>query len=116
MKLFHVSTWQKLSNAKAGDEFTLRPGPQGAEGKGVYFSEGEKRSQAADSVQVGNPIAAVIVIEVAEEGVNNDWFRTKLSIIKKFGRPRSWHSKNKKVKVYVRRREGNYLFCDWRWE
>jgi len=40
VELFHRSSWSDLADAQVGGEFVLHPGMQGAEGAGVYFSEG----------------------------------------------------------------------------
>lgn len=116
--LYHVSTWPLLASLGPGAEFTLHPGPQGAEGRGVYFAEGCPRLSAADAVAAGNPPVAIVHIRAAgPEG----WWRTKAGLARKFGRPRTWHSDGKSVRcrvIAVGEGEGNLplLHCEWSWE
>jgi hypothetical protein len=88
--LYHVSSLRW-----AGEEtITLRPGPQGAEGVGVYFSEGEPRFSAAEGARQGT--GAIFLIEVVSA---TGWWRTKPGIARKHNRPRTWHSAGKSVTI-----------------
>lgn len=81
--LYHVSSLHWSGET----EITLRPGSQGAEGAGVYFSEGEPRFSAAEGSRQG--IGAIFMIRpVSSKG----WWRSKGSAFKKHGRPRTWHT------------------------
>lgn len=115
MVLYHASNWELLAEAKVGQEFTLLPGPQGAEGRGVYFAEGLPRPSAADGLRGEAPQAIVAITAPDETG----WWRTKAGIARKFGRPRSWHSDGKAVTCRVVKREstpsGLVLHCEWSW-
>ena len=104
-KLFHVSGWSKLQSVSAGDTFKLIPGPQGAEGSGVYFSEGVPRISAAEGA--GNGVMGIICINrpTSPKG----WYRTKNSVCRKFGRPRTWHSAGKDVELIVNSFSGKII-------
>lgn len=113
--IYHASTWGALAAAVPGDQLTLVPGTQCAEGVGVYFAEGAPRVEAADAVHVTGQLAAVVVLEAATaEG----WWRTKPGRARKYGRPRTWHSKGKSISLTVRSvgdSEGiPHISCDWR--
>jgi len=111
-KLYHVSSWEPLSAASVGDTFVLKPGPQGAEGPGVYFSEREPRFTAAEGAQRDGIFAVVVIPQPLHP---RDWYRTKGSVVRKFGRPRTWHSKGKNVRCTVESiefKEGTpFLLC-----
>lgn len=113
--LYHASSWGLLAGASTGQEFALVPGPQGAEGRGVYFAEGLPRPSAADGLRGESP-QAIVAIQVADA---TGWWRTKAGIARKFGRPRSWHSDGKSVACRIVRREatpsGLVLHCEWGW-
>jgi len=115
VKIYHASAWRALAEARVGDEFVLHPGPQGAEGRGVYFSEGAPRPSASDSCYLAG-VAAIVALEVTSpEG----WWRGKAGLARKFGRPRTWHTDGKSIRVRVYAVErGDYplLRCEWRWE
>lgn len=77
IRLFHVSGFSELADKGVGDSIVLTPGPQGAEGKGVYFSENVPRFEAAEGARKG--VAAVIVDRggvilrvVAFEGIRHE--------------------------------------------
>ncbi len=107
MMLYHVSGWQELRGAAVGSTHTLRPGPQGAEGRGVYFSEGEPRYSAAEGAVSG--VVAVIAIPrpVSAQG----WYRTKNGACRKHGRPRTWHTQGRDLTVRVEAIAGTVLHC-----
>ncbi len=109
MRIYHVSTWELLTDAKIGDTFTLRPGTQNAEGLGVYFAEKES-VRAADSVYNGNAHVATIMIE---SGPAKPWFRSKKANCK--NRPRTWHTKGKSIACRVTGIDGRQITCDWHW-
>lgn len=111
MKIYHVSTWSALSQAKPGDTFILKPGTQNAEGAGVYFSETES-VRAADSVYNGNAHTVTVVIE---SGPARDWFRSKKANLKG-DRARTWHSRGKSLKCQVEKRHEHFLECSFEWE
>jgi hypothetical protein len=111
-QLYHVSSMPALASISVGDSFTLKPGPQGAEGQGVYFSEGAPRFTAAEGTQ-RTGVSAVVVIP---QPLNvKDWYRTKGIVVRKYGRPRTWHSKGRNVRCVVediRVKDGlPFLFC-----
>lgn len=110
-KLYHVSTWKDLSSAKAGDSFILKPGPQGAEGPGVYFAEGKPRPSAADAT-ITSIATRTVAIEVESA---KGWWRTKMGLCRKFGRARTWHSQGKEILITVEREEGDIVHCKWQW-
>lgn len=98
MLLFHVSGWAELLAAHPGDIVTLLPGPQGAEGRGVYFSEGSPRVSAAEGcARSGSDPITLIVPAPSPQG----WWRSKKSVCHKHGRPRTWHSAGREVRIAV---------------
>ena len=113
VQLCHVSGWEELSTKDVGDTFVLIPGQQAAEGNGVYFSEEKPRLTAAEGTYVGgvrkDPAAIVLISAESAEG----WWRTKNSIVRKFGRPRTWHTDGKSIKLKVVAKQGIRLTCDW---
>lgn len=109
MKLYHVSTHPGLEQTEIGDEFVLEPGSQGAEGEGVYFSEQEE-IRAADALQRGKKHTATIVIE---SGPVKNWYRSKRANLRKKNRPRTWHTKGKKMSCKVAKKRGKMLFCEY---
>lgn len=117
-KLYHVSSFKDLENATVGDTFTLAPGPQGAEGKGVYFSQDKPRPSAAEGTAKSG-ITGVVVIETDSK---QGWWRSKLHFVKKFNRPRTWHSDKKNIILTVkevRKEEGltyPFIVCNWEFE
>ncbi len=72
--------------------------PQGAEGHGVYFSEGAPVAATTAEGTHSRGTAAIVVIEVESA---SGWWRTKASLAKKFGRARTWHSDGKNVECKV---------------
>ena len=114
-RLFHVSGYGELKDKEKGDSFVLNPGPQGAEGKGVYFAENDPRFTAAEGAKDG--ASAVVVIGADSK---DGWWRSKGFVAKKFGRPRTWHSEGKDVRCTIKNVQEidglKYLFCDWEWE
>lgn len=95
--IYHVSNFEKLSSIDIGDTFVLYPGPQRAEGKGVYFSEEKPRVNAADGCRYKKPTAIIELEPSSAKG----WWRTKPGIAKKYNRPRTWHSANRKLYLKV---------------
>lgn len=76
--LYHVSGWDYLSDVTEGQVFTLKVGPQGAEGPGVYFSVGKPRFSAAEGSR-GNPVAIVVIPKPTSK---TGWWTTKPGIAK----------------------------------
>jgi hypothetical protein len=113
--LYHISSFDDLKNAKIGDNFLFVPGPQGAEGKGIYFSQDKPRPSAAEGT-FKKGVSGIIVIEANSA---TGWWRTKGHIMRKFNRPRTWHSDKKDILLTVkeiRKEEGlpyNFIVCDW---
>ncbi len=85
--LFHITSW---TGVIAGDTFVLRPGPQGAEGQGVYWSEDHPRPTAAEGA-TGPDRFTIIAVEYPATG----WWRTKAGIARKHNRPITRHSQGK---------------------
>ena len=112
--LWHASAWTDLAAAQVGDTLTLRPGSQTAEGRGVYFSEDAPRPTAAEGAK-GSPTVLVRIETTSGAG----WWRTKLGVARKAGRPRTWHSDGKSVTLLVLGRESGHpsdpvvLRCAW---
>lgn len=90
--IYHVSGWENLKFIIPGDIFSLLPGPQGAEGKGVYFSEGAPRHEAAEGAQKGFAITVTIPTPPAK-----GWYRTKTAHCKKHFRSRTWHTQGQNL-------------------
>lgn len=107
MLLYHVTGWERLANIGVGETFTLHPGTQGAEGKGVYFSESAPRISAAEGCR-GNPTA---IVEIEAPRASARWWRTKPGIARKFGRPITWHSAGRSVHLRVQARADKILRC-----
>ena len=99
--LYHVSGSADLAALQVGATFTLRPGPQGAEGRGVYFAEGVRLTAAEGAA--GCP-AVIVAIAVADSQARA-WWRTKPSVARKHGRPRTWHSAGADVRCEVVERD-----------
>jgi hypothetical protein len=115
--LYHRSSWPALGAAAVGDAFVLHPGIQGAEGSGVYFSEGVPVvASTAEGVGRAGSESAIVRVEV---GSPAGWWRTKAGLAKKFGRPRTWHSDGKSLRIVVRDVSSldgvPLLTCDWSW-
>jgi len=110
--LYHVTTHPGAASVAVGDVLRLDPGPQGAEGKGVYFSEGKVRVQAADAVQTGGKtITAIIAIRQPEQkGV---WYRAKNSAKSARKGARTWHTNGHSLDLIVKSRDGQIIFCDY---
>ncbi len=113
--LYHVSNFEELKNVKAGDTFLLNPGQQNAEGLGVYFSQDKPRHTAAEGAgRTG--IMGVVVIKAEP---SKEWWRSKGSTIKKFNRPRTWHTYGKSIILTVEKihndPDSQYptLECSW---
>ena len=111
MKLFHVSSHPNLKGASKGDIVDLSPGPQGAEGGGVYFSEGIPRTTAAEGAAKHGQTGVVVIEATTPKG----WWRTKSSVCRKFGRPRTWHTSGKSIRLRVKARIGDCVSADWEW-
>jgi hypothetical protein len=113
ISLFHVSGWALLATATIGIEFVLVPGPQHAEGPGVYFSEG---SPVPSSTAEGSHDGVAAIVHLATES-HAGWWRTKSSLARKFGRARTWHSDSKSIRCVVRRVDvvngSRLLDCEW---
>ena len=108
-KLYHISGWKEI-DLKIGYSFILRPGPQCAEGKGVYFSENTPRLSAAEGAKKG--VSAII--EITAE-TKKGWWRSKSSVTKKYGRPRTWHSAGKNIFCTIENVQGKNITCSWEW-
>jgi len=106
MKLYHVSGWDKLKFVSPGDVIRLNPGPQGAEGTGVYFSEGVPRITAAEGARTG--VTGIIIIE--RPASTQGWYRTKNCICRKYNRPRTWHTVGKSIDIEVENICGIFIF------
>ncbi len=113
-QLFHISGWEELKEKEIGGIFTLHPGPQGAEGKGVYFSEKQPRFSAAEGAREKH-----FTVVVIETNPSKDWWKSKSYVERKFQRPRTWHSEGKSLECRIEEIkiiEGvRYLFCKWKW-
>jgi len=113
--LYHRATVPGLQEKNPGDSFILKPGMQGAEGIGVYFSEGTpvKSSTAEGIARIGGQ-TGIIRIEVKSP---SGWWRSKGAKSRKFGKPRTWHSDGKSLKLTIKdigSYEGDLLLnCDW---
>jgi hypothetical protein len=107
--IYHVSSHPALVAARPGDVFTLIPGPQHAEGLGVYFSESEPRLTAAEGAgRLG--LTGVVAIEPASP---DGWWRSKGGKARKFGKARTWHSDGKNVRCQVREVRDGVTYCDF---
>lgn len=116
--LYHLSSHPELAAPRVGDEFVLRPGPQGAEGSGVYFSAGTHVPTSTAEGSRGKPVAMVEIVAESPAG----WWRTKPGLAKKFHRPITWHSAGKSLRCRVDRVGAGLLdgvsipvaTCSWR--
>ena len=110
VSLFHVSGWSSLSDLSPGVSFVLKPGTQNAEGIGVYFSEGEPRPTAAEGSRDSQKHYIKIVVDNSR-----GWWRTSPGNVKKFNRPRTWHTDGKSIELkFLGKDEKGYLVCNWR--
>jgi len=56
-----------------------------------------------------------ITIEIVISS-SKGWWKTKNSVAKKFGRPRTYHSRGKNIKCRILDRQGwGKLICSWEW-
>ena len=92
--LYHRSNLEKLANVENGDKFVLQPGPQGAEGKGVYFSQDEVVRETTAEGTARKPQTAVVVIKTP---LRDGWYVSKTGKTIKYGKPRTWHTENKTI-------------------
>lgn len=119
--LYHVSGWEEIKDLKPGDALTLKPGEHNAQGEGVYFSEDIPRVSAADNLTQNqkSPSAIIEIIATNIEG----WYRSKPELVKKYNKPRTWHSDGKEMRLVVLTRnklaidgiEVPILHCAYRW-
>ena len=113
--LYHVA-----GIAPEGDAVTLVPGPQGAEGIGVYWAEGRPRLSAAEGARRHGGPVAIYAIERPTSGVR-DWWRTKGAQVRRRGRPRTWHTRGRAIRLIGLRHVGDYagvpvyLAHSWEW-
>jgi hypothetical protein len=92
--LYHRSSLPGLESASVGDTFTLKPGSQGVEGRGVYFSEGRPvPPSTAEGTRRGQE-TGIVCIRVTDK---SGWWLTKGGNIRKFNRPRTWHTDGKSL-------------------
>ena len=97
-KLYHRSSMPELKSIGVGETFTLTPGPQGAEGRGVYFSQSQPvRPTTAEGTRALGQTAIIVMQRPAKDG----WFVSKLGKTKKFGKPQTWHTDNKEISFKV---------------
>ena len=97
--LYHISNWDGVAHATVGDQFVLQPGPQGAEGPGVYFSQDTPvRVTTAEGTQrtFGTPTVVKVYVDSA-----TGWWRTKPATARKFNRPITWHTAGKSLRCTV---------------
>lgn len=97
-KLFHCSSFH--FNLNVGDSVVLHPGTQCAQGRGVYFSEGEPDERASDSCYEAGESRTIFVLDV-EASTSRGWWRSKPSMDKRKGRPPTWHSGGADILVCV---------------
>ena len=97
MKLYHVTGHRPFAFLKVGDVVTLIPGPQCAEGIGVYFSEGSPRPSAADGAIQNGP-QATFAIDIEDDGL---WWKTKAWRSRKLGKPRTWHTNGRAITLEI---------------
>ena len=95
--LFHATSFGGFSNLQPGDEVTLVPGKQNAQGVGVYFSEGEPDVRASDSVFEGG-LVAIFKVEICTD---RSWYKSKGGMDRVKSRPKTWHSNNKDVRLSI---------------
>lgn len=96
VKLFHCSS--HLFSLQVGEKVTLFPGTQNAQGIGVYFSESQPDLRASDSCYLhGHKTTFIVHVEPPF----NLWYRSKRSMDKRSGRPRTWHSSGRSVTLVV---------------
>jgi hypothetical protein len=107
--LFHRSSRSGLDRLGIGDAFTLLPGPQGAEGRGVYFSEGRPCSPTTAEGCHGGQSAIVEIRVDSPRG----WWRTKPALARRHGRPRTWHTDGAAITCRVLARSEDRLVCSW---
>jgi len=116
IELYHISNWEHLKDVSVGDIFTLRPGTQCAQGRGVYFSEGTPSERAADGCRYKQASAVVKLTLTSRVGVKKTWYRSKGGA-RRGTKPRTWHSAGKMVECRVIKiTQGSLpvLECDFR--
>jgi hypothetical protein len=98
-KLYHVTGWEEVKDLQPGDALTLTPGEHHAQGDGVYFSEDVPRVEAADHLVQNRKEPEAIIEVVATDTAG--WYRSKPELVKKYGKPRTWHSEGKEMRLVV---------------
>lgn len=83
-----------------GDVIILRPGKQNAQGIGVYFSEGAPDVRASDSCLLAGGVKTQFWVEV-EATRTGVWWYSKGCRDKAKGRPKTWHSNGRCVKITI---------------
>lgn len=109
--LYHFSTHPALLHIRPGDTFTLHPGRNCAEGRGVYFAE-EPRRAAADALEQGGTETGCVVIPRPQSAAG--WWRTKKGLARKFNRPVTWHTAGRSLTLTVTRSADGFIFCEER--
>jgi hypothetical protein len=109
--LYHVSSHPTLVGIQVGDTFILEPGPQHAEGPGVYFSEAFPRLTAAEGA---NRRGRTGVVQIRADSAQG-WWRTKNAAVRRFKRPRTWHTDGKSLRLEVIGCDGDLISALWEW-
>jgi len=99
--LYHWSNSKELAQLSPGDIFILNPGPQGAEGPGVYFSTKPVRVSTAEGVGRSDIEKPILVTAYFENINTKQWWRSKGRKTVKFNKPQTWHSNNASVKLDI---------------
>lgn len=103
--LCHCSSF--AFNVKEGEEITLFPGKQNAQGKGVYLSEGEPDERASDSCYEAGGARTVFFLETE---TSKAWWKSKGSADAKKSRPRTWHTNGHDLVVTVHKVDGKNIY------
>jgi len=108
MNIFHRTTWTGIDQ----EVFTLVPGPQAAQGIGVYWS--------VDHVAPINTAEGCRgeegIIIVCDDYPADGWRKGKSSIAAKFGKPVAWNSNGKSCACTVLCRMGNKINVKMKWD
>lgn len=106
--LYHASA-HDWGNLTAGDVVILKPGTQNAQGVGVYFSAGLPDIRASDSVHEKGLQALFRVAISGESALRRNWYVSKGGRDRKKGRPQTWHSSGKHVRLTITEVDGRNI-------
>lgn len=110
VNLYHRTGWSIPLDARPGESFTLVPGGQCAEGKGVYFAETPVRPQTAEGCRQAVRVGLVKIALPPE--LQAGWWKSKSIKTRRFGKPRTWHTYGRSITLTVTSTDGSEIVCN----